>query len=270
MSYILKSKFGELRLGIGTYLIGRTPLAHLHIPDDSVSRKHAEIIVNQQGVRLRDLGSANGVRLNGRRVTEEELRAGDRIHVGQHEIEVVAQTTRREAQSSSEAAPRLTVKQPARRVSDQESSDEGDSFRTQRTDALEMLAPAAETALSGGRPAMAERMLSSLLKGALKRAQLGERLPPERCSALASLALRLALALKKPDWIEFVFDLYASSKIECSSSLLTELDHAVREVPGVSKSAIRAYANVLRAQPPKSSARALVPTIEALEQNAGL
>ncbi len=265
MSYTLKSKFGDLRLGIGTYLIGRSPLAHLHIPDESVSRKHAEIVVTQQGVRLRDRGSANGVRLNGRRVTEEELKAGDRIHVGQHEIEVLTHAAARDAQSSSEAAPRLMVDQPARRVSHQEAGDDGDAFRTQRADALEMMTAAAETALSDGRPAMAERMLSAQLKGALKRAQLGEQFPPQRSSALASLALRLALALKKPDWIEYVFDFYASSKAECPSSLLAELDRAVREVPGVSKSAIRAYASVLRA---RNSARALVATIEALEQTA--
>jgi ABC-type multidrug transport system ATPase subunit/ABC-type multidrug transport system permease subunit len=48
-----------------------------------VSRRHARLTVDQNGVRLHDLGSANGTFVNGQRLTAPvQLQPGDRIDVG--------------------------------------------------------------------------------------------------------------------------------------------------------------------------------------------
>lgn len=63
-------------------LVGRVAPADIVIDDDSVSRRHAEIVRSTKGVLVRDLGSANGTFLNGERVTEAPLSPGDVLRFG--------------------------------------------------------------------------------------------------------------------------------------------------------------------------------------------
>ena len=62
--------------------LGRGKKSHLRIPLRSVSRIHAQIEIREDGVFIRDLGSSNGTRLNGKRVVEARLRPGSRISLG--------------------------------------------------------------------------------------------------------------------------------------------------------------------------------------------
>ena len=52
----------------------------------SVSRSHAEIRAEGSGYTIVDLGSTNGTRVNGARVTTARLRPGDRIALGEVEL----------------------------------------------------------------------------------------------------------------------------------------------------------------------------------------
>jgi pSer/pThr/pTyr-binding forkhead associated (FHA) protein len=67
----------------GVYVIGRDG-ADIVIPDEKVSRKHAEIGLYGPGAYvLRDLASTNGTLLNGKRVQEKaKLNNWDVIRVG--------------------------------------------------------------------------------------------------------------------------------------------------------------------------------------------
>jgi hypothetical protein len=55
------------------------------LQDPAVSRKHAGIRRDVQGWELADLGSLNGVYVNGERVAKHRLREGDVVRVGQSE-----------------------------------------------------------------------------------------------------------------------------------------------------------------------------------------
>jgi pSer/pThr/pTyr-binding forkhead associated (FHA) protein len=63
-------------------VIGRRQDCDLMIPLGEISRKHCRIIRDGDSLRLEDLGSSNGTFLNGRRVQESALEAGDTIQVG--------------------------------------------------------------------------------------------------------------------------------------------------------------------------------------------
>ena len=52
----------------------------------NVSRRHAEIKLEGGGYWIVDLGSTNGVEVNGRRVDRAKLDEGDRIVLGQTEL----------------------------------------------------------------------------------------------------------------------------------------------------------------------------------------
>ncbi len=72
----------EFPLVPGATTIGRKDDCTIRVRLASVSRRHAEIVLSDDGVILKDLGAANGTFLNNRRVTEEGLEAGDQIVVG--------------------------------------------------------------------------------------------------------------------------------------------------------------------------------------------
>ena len=66
-----------------TVSIGRGEDCGLRVPLLSVSRRHCELTVTDQEIKVRDLGSSNGTYLNNDRISEEiVLKAGDRLAVG--------------------------------------------------------------------------------------------------------------------------------------------------------------------------------------------
>jgi pSer/pThr/pTyr-binding forkhead associated (FHA) protein len=60
------------------YKIGRSPECDLVLSDDAISREHAAFERRWQGVFVRDLGSKNGIEIDGKKVKDEQ-----RIHDGQ-------------------------------------------------------------------------------------------------------------------------------------------------------------------------------------------
>jgi adenylate cyclase len=63
-------------------VLGRALSSDLPVLDPTVSRRHAELTVQQHAVTIRDLGSSNGTFVNGDRITTASLNAGDRIIFG--------------------------------------------------------------------------------------------------------------------------------------------------------------------------------------------
>jgi hypothetical protein len=64
-------------------VIGRASNCDCVLPEDCVSRRHAQLWREGERWFLRDLGSRNGTRVNGMRVIERvEVRPGDRVSLG--------------------------------------------------------------------------------------------------------------------------------------------------------------------------------------------
>jgi DNA-binding winged helix-turn-helix (wHTH) protein len=81
----------EFLLAEGSNLLGRDPAARVYIDHSSVSRRHARIVVNTDGVTLEDLDSRNGTFLNGRRVSAPEaIQDGALIGLGPIALRFVA------------------------------------------------------------------------------------------------------------------------------------------------------------------------------------
>lgn len=71
--------------------IGRDPMNGLRLTDDTVSRLHAELMMQGGRWVLRDLGSTNGTTVNGRRVTGTVVvRDGDMVSFGQLSFRLAA------------------------------------------------------------------------------------------------------------------------------------------------------------------------------------
>jgi hypothetical protein len=63
-------------------LVGRSRECDVVVADPNVSRRHIELRRGERGWTAIDLGSTNGMKVNGRRVSQAELGPGDRITIG--------------------------------------------------------------------------------------------------------------------------------------------------------------------------------------------
>jgi diguanylate cyclase (GGDEF)-like protein len=77
-------QFGSIfPVATGTEVVlGRREDADIQIRDDGVSRRHVSVKVEGEGALVKDLDSANGTYVDGKRVPEARVRDGARIHVG--------------------------------------------------------------------------------------------------------------------------------------------------------------------------------------------
>lgn len=77
----------RVRVGSGGAVIGRSRECDVVLADANASRRHAEVRRRGASWTVADLGSTNGVRLNGRVIAgEERLQPGDLIAVGTSEL----------------------------------------------------------------------------------------------------------------------------------------------------------------------------------------
>ncbi len=70
-------------------MAGRAPGSDLHLDHETVSRQHAELRADADGIAIRDLGSANGTLLNGAPVTNGRLGEHDVVTFGSVAFRVV-------------------------------------------------------------------------------------------------------------------------------------------------------------------------------------
>jgi len=90
----------DVLLRPGVFIIGRGRTADLTLYSSSVSRKHAMLRISSDRLFVEDIGSRNGVLVNGERIEEPtDLKDGDSLVIGGERIHVVEG-----AQSSSKFA----------------------------------------------------------------------------------------------------------------------------------------------------------------------
>ncbi len=71
-----------IQLPSAVTVIGRRRNCDLRIPLNDVSKKHCQINCDDGALKIRDLGSKNGTLLNGLRITEAVVQAGDWMQIG--------------------------------------------------------------------------------------------------------------------------------------------------------------------------------------------
>lgn len=84
-------------------VLGRQAGCGLLVRDPRASRRHVELAPEEGGLRLQDLGSANGTYVDGHRVEEARLEGGEEIRIGAVVIEVWRE--RPDQASTAQASP---------------------------------------------------------------------------------------------------------------------------------------------------------------------
>jgi pSer/pThr/pTyr-binding forkhead associated (FHA) protein len=90
-------------------LIGRHPECDVRLDSTKVSRRHCCVATAYDRVLIRDLGSRNGVRVNGRLLEESRLLPGDELAIGPILF-------RLEQEEEQQLAPRLVAAPPSART----------------------------------------------------------------------------------------------------------------------------------------------------------
>jgi len=85
----------EFELDRESCVVGRGPGVDLALEDTAISRQHAAFELTAGGHRVRDLGSTNGVRVNGAPVDVADLKHGDRVGLGEHVLQYLVETRER-------------------------------------------------------------------------------------------------------------------------------------------------------------------------------
>jgi pSer/pThr/pTyr-binding forkhead associated (FHA) protein len=70
--------------------IGRSLSADLRFEDPTVSRRHAVLVTEPEGIRVLDDRSLNGVFVNGERIVSHLLSDGDEIVIGRYRLHFAA------------------------------------------------------------------------------------------------------------------------------------------------------------------------------------
>jgi pSer/pThr/pTyr-binding forkhead associated (FHA) protein len=81
----------EFELDRPRLVIGRGEAVDLRVDAVSVSSEHAALEADSNGFGIRDLASTNGVQVNGGDVISTDLKHGDRILLGECELQYVVE-----------------------------------------------------------------------------------------------------------------------------------------------------------------------------------
>ena len=283
MRFRLRYLQHDLELSEGQFAVGRNASCQLSLDDPLVSRRHAILYVSRDGVLVEDLGSRNGLLVNGQRIEGRvELRPGDKVLIGAQELTLLH--ARDEAAPGISAGPilpiasKLTLPKMAAAVRHAEVPSSGsidsepEPSMVRRADAFKLLGGVAEKALAMGRAAEAERLLASALADVIETTRQGRSLPASLVDQAAKFSAKLATATGKGGWADYVIELYAAQGRPCPASVIDELYQAMRKVTAIDLNRLRGYIEALRGQLGGfgPAERFLFQRLEGLERLAAL
>ncbi len=273
----------DLELPLGDFVMGRGPECQLAVDDPLVSRKHAALRVSATGVVAQDLGSRNGVLVNGEKLNgSRDLVPGDKIRIGNQEIVVYKTDDAKTISYSDEEQRRAMQTIGGMHVADIHASIEAAAMDSKanpdgrllasetarRFQSVRLLCGVADKALALGRADEAERILASLLQAILKKTKEGSRPKGGVAEYAALYAAKLAAATTKGAWIDYVFDLYTSIDAPLPPAVIDELFTVVRKAKNYDIKLIRTYVTAMQKLAPQlgPADRFLVQRIEGLER----
>lgn len=266
----LRRRGQELLLTDGTYLLGRDATCHILLDDAKVSRRHARLNINADQVFVEDLGSMNGLFINGARLSgTQQLFDGDWMTAGSEELEIlIGDASRRQKPSSTmdelTPVPSSTEADAVKRISEPPE----DSDTTQKSRALEILANIADRALDAGRVQDAEDLLKTTLLDLMQEATAGHAIDPDAQDFALRYALRLAQATGSGRWFDYAVDLLRSQRSPCTQSTAAALRLTLKRLPSVDVTRLENYLKALRQATGNVEAMGSVPRVEELLHEA--
>lgn len=230
----------ERRVGADGLLVGRAEEAQVRISDPLVSRRHAFVRVEGARLVVEDLGSRDGVRVNGQRIDgPTPLGHRDRIAICAHELIVVdSERMRRERAPTASHRAVARMAEPERRP---------DGERTGQSSLVDLVLASAEDALARGDSADCAFKLGRMLES-LQASERGGGEDASIVRRFSVCALRAAAMLGRAEWIDAVTELHAVRARVMQAATLDALDAALSRNPRYDTSRLRTYVRAIEAR----------------------
>jgi Inner membrane component of T3SS, cytoplasmic domain len=229
----------EHELRHGSVLLGRGSECDLIIEDSLISRVHARLQVDGEGVKVEDLYSTNGVFVNGERIMQARLlHTGDRLFLGNHEVTFVEIRTDPEAAPSVPPSSVSEYPDPLTRPNVAAATD---IPITARADALDLLGNLARRLANDVKAEQAPRLLGPHLKGILRGASAGLVVPEALCEIASEYAVDLAHWTSDARWLDYVVELHLITKRVMSAASVSALQRSERWVGALNRSLLDYY-----------------------------
>jgi len=273
--YRLRFLLQEFDLPRGLTVIGRSLDCNLTIEDPLVSRQHARIEVDDEGGKVEDMGSRNGVRVNGVQIRgPTPLKDGDRVRIGTQDFVFCRVDPMGKAHSKTTGVLRLCAKcrlpYPREMVAcpNCEATEQTDeetlsgSFGTQNQTAwsVQLLVEALERALTLGRVGDAERIVRRATAQVEELIAAGGAIDTKALASLSTQAVATTLASNDPTWLLWVIDIYRRTDRVPPSEIVDRIAEAAPEHAGVTHGALESLLEHLGS----SARRASPDDVEAL------
>jgi pSer/pThr/pTyr-binding forkhead associated (FHA) protein len=263
VKFRLRYRAIDIKLEKGEFFVGRESTSNLVLDDAYVSRKHAVFRVVRNIVEVEDLGSRNGVQVNGTRIEgPTRLKHGDRVDIGPHGLllEDISVTEQLADGEVPRTVSGYTVELSHTCVKCgvplayglKECSNCGETLRVS---SIMLLTNIAEKALNMGRHDEADRIITGILNDILERAKKERTLSPEEFSKAAEYAFLLLEATLKTQWLDYLFQLYGATRQLMPGDVVEGIYRIVNTLRYTNPYAIRTYLAEL-----KSTAHEFDPT----------
>jgi pSer/pThr/pTyr-binding forkhead associated (FHA) protein len=221
---------GEREHERGELVIGRAASSDVLLEDPLVSRTHARIVVTADGaVLVEDLHSANGVFVNGVRITQRSARLneGDRLLIGMSEFSLfsgresatlpIGERVPVDSRPPPPSVPnRVAI--PIARIERSSGTMKAappahaSGAPTERSTALGMIGRLADSLAASGRTSEAVELVSENLKKIMLGATAGLPVPESMLHEASHLALDLFHRTGNAAWQNYVIELHLLAK----------------------------------------------------------
>ncbi len=287
----LRYRSTDLEMPLGDFVVGRSSTCNLALDDGLVSRRHALLKVTKEALTVEDLGSRNGVSVNGEVIEgRKKLKHLDRITIGNQEMVVLEKVGHTSAQTvqfercwacGALCEPQAKnclqcgaqIRQERQTLAGEQVTiksfpdfGSGEDESTQTTTSFSLLAPIADKALALGRYEEASRLLGPSLDRLKQKAEEGDH-----DDKLVDRSIQLALRVSEGPtaaarWIPWVFEMHTILNKPMKSDVVDRLHELVRRARFSNPKPLRKYLDVLRKMDLKPADRFLVRRLEALER----
>ncbi len=234
--FSLEAKGRRIRISDGA-VVGRGIDCEIRLDDQMVSRRHARFAITHEGLVLEDLGSANGVFVDGKIAAERQvLEGGEQVRFGGHSFIAVL-----------DAAPRSRIRGgttsgdlPSHRRADPRDV-------TANSDMLDTLVEAANQARAVGDTSRAIKLLSPVVEAFCEEASVAKSIEPRFEEIFNHWALYFARETADGEWLNRLVRLYAEVETPLPEATVRQLVLQAPKCRGVDWNALRCYEVKVRA-----------------------
>jgi hypothetical protein len=222
-SFAIRGGSIDVQLPEGETVLGRALDCGIVIDSPVVSRRHAAMVIRGDEVVLRDLGSRNGLVINGNPLRgEAKLSKGDLFSIGDIEFLLIRR------QPALEAGERSSLSPPV--AGDPTRPSVPPTTETSQASAFDLLRAVADKAIALGSSQEVVRLLGRHIQVTHEAVSRGRSVDEAQVLAAATYSIRVGALARDPTWIVLALEMLASRRLVPAADVVDLLYPFVRDL----------------------------------------